>query len=53
MLPQLPRNVTGKVRKALLRRWLAGEAELQSPCSPAQRKAYAEQTYALALQLLE
>jgi cyclohexanecarboxylate-CoA ligase len=28
MLQQLPRNTTGKVRKALLRRWLAGEAEL-------------------------
>ena len=28
LLPQLPRNALGKVRKELLRRWLRGEADL-------------------------
>lgn len=28
VVPSLPRNATGKVRKELLRRWLCGEAEL-------------------------
>ncbi|MCH6170024.1 AMP-binding protein [Pseudonocardia alaniniphila] len=28
LLPQLPRNTIGKVRKELLRRWLRGEADL-------------------------
>jgi cyclohexanecarboxylate-CoA ligase len=28
LLPDLPRNTIGKVRKELLRRWLRGEADL-------------------------
>jgi cyclohexanecarboxylate-CoA ligase len=28
LVPALPRNVLGKVRKELLRRWLRGEADL-------------------------
>jgi cyclohexanecarboxylate-CoA ligase len=30
VVPALPRNATGKVRKELLRRWLRGETELPS-----------------------
>jgi cyclohexanecarboxylate-CoA ligase len=31
VVPALPRNATGKVRKELLRRWLLGAAELPAP----------------------